>query len=299
MRVSHAAALAAGCLAAVLPSLVHAQAWTRDQGAGYAEFSVFNTQGDQIFNSDGQREPINEFSQTIVSFYGEVGLIDRWLTLTLSSELFRRNSLADRAATQGVGDTQIGLWTGLLESPLRVTFGVVLGVPTGDDQPDAGPDGDPESQRNAATLPTGDGEFDVLPTVLLGYSFGGRRVDGGPWRWPLQHYMVLRAGYWVRTRGFADAIRYELEFGTNVPYTFADRFWLIVRVGGVEAFERPNEAETVAGGLGSGVTFTAISVELSARIWEGLRASIKYDTAPRARGIIAAPPIGAKLSYEW
>ncbi|MEL7372497.1 MAG: hypothetical protein AAFN74_26470, partial [Myxococcota bacterium] len=73
---------------------VFAQAWTRDQGEGYVNFSLSSVSGDELFGTDGELRQIAEtYSQTIVGLYSELGIIDRWLTLSLNAELFRRNSL--------------------------------------------------------------------------------------------------------------------------------------------------------------------------------------------------------------
>ena len=183
-------------LIALAPASASAQAWTRDQGKGYVNLSVTRLSGDEIFGTDGQSRTIaNTYTQTILGVYAELGLIDRWLTVSLSSEVFRRNALDDLAATQGLGDIQVGAWSGLLDGPFRLTVGVVLGIPTGDDQPSPDDNADLDAELAANSLPTGDGEFDITPTVVIGYAFGGQS-------WPLRHFVTARAvGYWLRTRG--------------------------------------------------------------------------------------------------
>lgn len=266
-----------------------AQAWIRDPGEGYVNLSLSRLSGDEIFTQDGERRDIvDTYSQTIIGLYAELGVIDRWLMLTFNGELFRRNELDNQGATQGLGDLQIGAWSGLIEGPIRLTVGIVLGIPTGDDDPSSGIDD--ESDLTAASLPTGDGEVDITPTVAVGYAFGGQS-------WPLRHFVTARVGYWLRTRGFVDAITYQVEFGTQVPVTFLDRFWFILRVRGVEAFSEPDQGGFA--GLGDGVTYTSPSAEVFGRIWGGLGASVGIDTAVRARSIIAAAPFRFTLSYEF
>ena len=268
-----------------------AQAWTRDQGKGYVNLSVTRLSGDEIFGTDGETRPIADtYSQTILGLYAELGLIDRWLTLSFSSEVYRRNALDELAATQGLGDIQVGAWSGLLDGPFRLTVGVVLGIPTGDDSPSADPGADLDAELAANSLPTGDGEFDITPTVVIGYTFGGNS-------WPLRHFVTARAGYWLRTRGFTDALSYQIELGTQVPVAFLDRFWLTLRLRGVESFSEADQGGFA--GLGDGITFTSISAELFGRIWGGLGAAVGFDTAFRAKGIIAAAPIRFTLSYEF
>ena len=280
-----------GLLATLAPDSASAQAWTRNQGEGYVNVSLARLSGDQLFGTDGELRDIREtYTQTIVSLYGELGLIDRWLTLSLSSELFRRNALDDLAATQGLGDLQVGAWSGVITVPFRLTVGVIFGIPTGDDSPTAGDGADLDAELAANSLPTGDGELDITPTVIIGHAFGGES-------WPLRHFVTARAGYWLRTRGFADALTYQLELGTQVPVTFLDRFWFTLRLRGVESFSSPGQNGFA--GLGDGVTYTSVSGEVFARLYAGLGAAVSFDTAFRAKGIIGATPLRFTLSYEF
>ena len=285
-----ASVLVVGAVVVCAADEARAQAWTRDQGRGYVNLSLSSLSGDQAYGSNGQKQSIVPYSQTIVGLYGELGLIDRYLTLTVNGELLRRNALEDLAATQGFGDLRLGLWSGLIEEPFRLTVGLVAGLPTGDDNVQADPGADLDIELAAASLPTGDGEVDLTPTLIIGHSFGGES-------WPLRHFVTGQVGYWLRTRGFSDAITYQVELGTQLPYTFVDRFWFIVRLRGTESFSGPSD-ESFAG-LGDGITFTSLSYELNARIWSGLGALVSMDTAFRAKGIIAAAPLRFALSYEF
>jgi len=276
-------------------STASAQAWTKDAGTGYVNLSLSLLAGDRVFGTDFEsREIASTYRQTSVGLYAEYGVVDRWLTLTANAELYRRNALDDQGATQGLGDFRLGLWSGLVTAPFRVTAGLLVGLPTGDSQPSAGAGADSDAELIANSLPTGDGEWDFEPTVIVGHSFGA----GGS-GWPLRHFATLRAGYWARTKGFTDAVTYQAELGTQVPLPFADRFWLILRLRGVESLAGQGAVQSGFAGLGDGVTYTAIAGELQGRIWRGLAASVSYDTSFRARGIIAAAPIKFALSWQF
>src|SRR5262249_55988785 len=148
----------------------------------------------------------DRYTQHTLSFYGEVGLISRWLTATLEGQLYRRNILDGQGFTDGMGDLRIGAWTGLLRAPVRLSLGFTAGVPAGD----AAPRGADQATNDIAHhLPTGDGEFDFEWRLALGHAFGGAR------RWPLLHYAILEAGYWLRTHGIHDSIVYKAELGTR------------------------------------------------------------------------------------
>ena len=288
-------ALAGALLLVVLlcPSLARAGAWTRDAGHGYVNTSYAEIAASRFYSPDFRVVPIRPYAQHLVSVYGEVGLVSRWLTATVDGTLFRYNRIADAGATYGAGDWRVGLWTGLVTKPLRLSFGVTVGLPTGDARPNAGAGADADAQEIARSLPTGDGEWDVEGRLALGYSFGGKR------RWPLTHYLVVEAGYWLRTAGFSDDFVYKVELGTGFPWHGFDRFLLILRLAGLESFASNDKAARNATGLGDGVTYTSPGLEVYGRIVRGLGASVAVEGALRARSVPAAAQVRVTLSYTW
>jgi hypothetical protein len=291
-------------LAAVLlmlaPAVAEAQ-WTRDLGEGYVNLTVNGLTSTRQYGADFEvAELPSRYSQIVLSLYGEVGLVDRWLTLMVTSELLRNSRLSEQGATLGLGDTEIGLFSGLIADPVRLTIGVEVGLPTGDHEPTGGDGADDQADEIARSLPTGDGEFDVEPRVLFGWSFGGDS-------WPLSHYLGASFGYAIRTsakfqgerQAFADAITYHLEFGTKFPLPVLDRFWWMVRLHGIESFASDEEAARGASGIGNGVTYTAFDLGFSAEIYGGFGVLFKVGGAARARSIIAAAAIRGGLYYEF
>ncbi len=283
-----------------VPSVANAQAWTRDPGQAYLSLSVTRLSGNALFNSDFSRQSLPfTYNQTLISTYGEVGIVKRWLTVSFNAELFRRNSLEDQGATFGLGDIRLGFWSGVIEAPFRLTLGVDFGIPTGDNSPDSDNPDDFQAQSISRSLPTGDGEFDVEPAVLLGHSFGGGS-------WPLRHFVVAKFGYWIRTsatiddvkQSFSDAFNYRFELGTKIPAKVFDRSWLITRFYGTESFASNEEASQGTTGIGNGVTHTSFGVEVTGRIVGGLSAAFGIDGAFRARSIISGVPLRFTLSYE-
>lgn len=265
-------------LACSSPAL--AQAWTRDQGSGYLNVSLTHVASDEVYGANLEPQVLaTTYRQVTMGVYGELGLVDRWLTLSVSAELLRHNSLAEQATAFGLGDARVGLWTGLVTAPLRLTLGVLVGLPLGDSSPSAAEGATLREQALTASLPLGDGELDVQPTVVLGYAFGG----GGS-AWPLRHYTSASAGYWVRTLGRSDALAWQAELGTQVELPVLDRLWWILRARGVAG---PAEA------------YGVVSAEVSARIAGELGLALTVESAPRAQGIIASAPIKAAVSFAW
>ena len=283
----------------VWPATAFGQAWTRNAGQTYVDFGATLTRGNNLFRPDFSVTPLGTtYTQLSINAYAEAGLIDRWLTASFSGELFRLNELDDLGRTYGVGDLRVGLWSGLVTAPLRITFGVWVGVPTGDATPEGN---DPTTNLIAQTLPTGDGEWDFEPQIVIGKSFA-------PTNWPLNHYIQGSVGYHIRTKGtdafgtttdFADAFTYRLEFGTQPKKGILERFWLTLRLSGVESFASNDEAAGGASGLGNGVTYTAAQFRLFMRLVDTFGAAIAVDGAFRARSVIAAPSFKFSLSYEF
>lgn len=292
----------------LLPQAAEAGPWTRDRGSAFISLSYGRIATSRLFGTDFSIQPLGAtYVQQAVQLYGEVGLVDRWLTATFESQIFRHNQLIDQGATYGIGDMRLGFWSGLITQPVRLTAAFLMGIPTGDSAPSAGLGADPEAQLIARSLPTGDGEADFELRASFGYSFGHAR------RWPLEHYLVLEAGYWFRTQGrsrdlqnnlifleFSDAFTYRAELGTKLPWRFIDRFWFVIRMAGVESFASSIQASyTCAAGLGNGVTYNAYGFEVAARIYKGFGANIGLDSAFRARCVAAGSNLKAGLTVEF
>lgn len=281
-----------------IPATGSAQAWTHPAGSGYLNLTLTGVSGNRIYNPDFTRTELpTTYSQLLVGLYGEIGIVDR-VTVTFSSELLRRATLADQGRTLGLGDSKVGVFVAALTEPFRITAGIDVGLPTGDQNPQS--DGDVEAQQVAASLPTGDGEFDVEPKILLGYSVSSTS-------WPVRHYFTASLGYQIRTsasidgerQSFADAISYSLEVGTKVPISFLERIWFTARFFGVESFASNEESARGAVGLGNGVTYTSLGFGIQAEVYAGFGVMLQADLALRARSIISAIPVRGGISYEF
>jgi hypothetical protein len=274
----------------------HAGAWTRDSKHFYLSLGWARIAGDAQFGRDFRVVPtLSRYEQHVVYFYGELGIIDRLLTLTVDAQTYRHAQYHNLGSTSGVGDFRVGLWTGMLDKPVRFSFGMLVGVPAGNPDPSRHQPGLSSEERGVLRLlPTGDGEVDVEARAAVGYSFGGKRY------WPLQHYVVGELGYWMRTRGYGDALTWKAELGIRFPWRFVERFWLIVRLTGIESLALGSSAiENDITGLKSGVSYTAYGGELYGRIYKGLGANIGIDSAFRARAVPAAAQLHVALSYQY
>ncbi len=274
-----------------------AQTWTREAGSAYVDASIGYVAGGSIYGPDFNKLTLaTPYSQLVVASYAEVGLIDRWLTTTVAAEWLRRNQLAEQGRTTGLGDTRIGFWSGLVTEPFRLTVGLWLGIPTGDPQPSGN---SPDTNLIARSLPTGDGEWDLEPQVRWG-------IGVSPTAWPFTHYAQAAVGYQVRTQtqvfgvaqDIADGVTYLIEFGAQPRQRGLDRLWLSAKLYGLESLASSSEAASGAVGLGNGVTYTAYQVRVYARLYDGLGVAASFESALRARSIVAAPVWRLAVSYQ-
>lgn len=279
-------------------AVAFAQSQTRGAAEGYVNFGAHLQSSSAFFNANGERVETADLDIAIVPLYAEVGLVDRWLMLTLDLPLYRRNALANDVAgvggaTSGLGDIRLGLWSTLVDGPLRVLAAVQLGLPTGDPSPE-GP-GEPALDVIAELLPTGDGETDVELVVAVAR-------DVAFHRYPLRHYAKLQAGYWIRTTGFSDAFNYSAELGTQIAAPGWDWLWLVGRVHGSESFADLDDIDTLSAvsiGLGNGVSYTFAGAEALVRLPLGFGLGGRVDVPLRGRLVLDAPAYRLFASYEF
>ncbi|MCA9575903.1 MAG: hypothetical protein KC668_10735 [Myxococcales bacterium] len=302
-RVTHRAERAGAALAVLITALLaaspsaRAQAWIREPGHAYAKLGYRLIRASSLYGPDGQRRPVGDgYRQHALGFYTEVGVVPRWLALSLDGDLFRRSVLVQQGATAGLGDLRIGAYTGLLTAPFRLALGVQVGLPTGDPSPSAGAGASVEDQFVARALPTGDGELDVALRVYAGHSFHGGR------RWPFAHYVIGELGLWARGLAYRQGrpeglsageqmqLVYRAELGTSPVRERWDRLQLVLRLVGVTPFRNSGVSSTV--GLGASVRFVSPGVELSVRVASTFRLGFSAD------GAIVAANVPAGVNWQ-
>ena len=279
-------------------STAHAGPWTREAGSFFVQASGARLATRSVYLADFNAYTFCltgdcRYVQQQIDLYAEVGVIDRWLTLTGSGTVYRQNDLEGSGRTSGVGDARLGAWTGLLIAPIHAALGVTVGVPSGDASPSAGPHADAVAARIARSLPLGDGEWNVDLRLSLGESWGGGSF-------PLRQSLIAEGGAWLRTAGYASSFVYKLELATRVDRPFFDRATLVLRLFGVESRATDQQLLDVTNyfGQASGVSDTALGAELRLRIWKGLFAAVAVDSAVRGRALPDASLWRVALSYD-
>ena len=282
-------------LLALLPTTAQAGPWTRDRGHFFVNTSYFRIAAQRAGDLDTRgRIAIGPYVQHLLAFYGELGLIDRFLTLSVDGTIYRQNRSGD-LQSGGVGDWRIGLWTGLVTKPVRLTANVTFSIPVGSPSPASSPcrDGAPPP----LCLPNGAGTAGIEGRLSFGYSFGGKRY------WPLRHYLVLEAGYWARLGGFSDAFTFRGEFGVQLPWKGIDRFWFSGHISGLNSFASAAELRpTFRGeitGVGNGISYAGYGFQIFARVVKGLSVSFGADSAIYSRLVPLGAQVKVGLSYEY
>jgi hypothetical protein len=323
------AIVAAGLATALAASPAVAQTMLREAGSAYFNFGGQVQNGDRFFEVTGDSAEIAPLDLTILTLYGEVGIVDRWLMVTFSSQLFRRNSVTNDAVqaqgiVRGVGDSRIGLWTNPVQlrtawGRFRVLGAVQFGIPTGDPTPE-GPGDDPTQDAFAELLPTGDGEFDVEYNVGVSQQI---EIAG----YPLRHFAEARFGYWQRTstralparfddvpedelpsRSFSDAVTYWFQVGTQIKAPYLDRVWVLMGVNGVASFAEltiddgdpnPDISSAASFGIGNGVSYTNLSGEVQVALPLGFGLGARIDDPLGGNLVLDAVSYRFFASYEF
>ena len=119
-------------VAALAPSVaLAANPWTRDAGEFYLNANVSTIRASSFYSPEGDINDLgNRYSQVLLGVYGELGIIDRWLTATADGVLLRSSSIADQGSVTGFGDIRLGVASGLIVLPVRLTATLTVGIPT-------------------------------------------------------------------------------------------------------------------------------------------------------------------------
>lgn len=283
------------CLIGLLlcPVSAAAQAWVPPQGAGYAELTYRHLQGGSYYDNNGDIQSLGTpYTQQIVSFWGKVGVVPRWLMVTAQGDIFRHNDIETRGTTRGVGDMQLGFWSGLLDEPFRISAGMEFGFPTGD--ADAGLEADQSTGSARQPLPNGDGEFDITFSLATGVSINTEK-------WPLAHFWKTTAGYQLQTEGARDAITWGTSFGIRVrDVPVLERIWIIPHISGRHALGSgsPESAPAITG-LSDSTSYLSPGFTVTADIYEGLGVKGGMGSAFQARNIVASASWTVGVFYDW
>jgi hypothetical protein len=254
-----------------------AGAWPQKEGGGYYKLSFRYLKGDKIYNSDGDKVPIPEFTDITLGLFGSYGLTGK-LTAFMNVGLFKSTKLDTTSQAfgsdtdvSGFGDISVGLKYGIVQlGKTIISAKLIFGIPTGLSSPDGG-------------LWIGSGNANQLIGIEAGHSF-----------WPSGFYLTEGISFNNQTNGFADQFRYYVEGG----YRFSKRFLIIARVHGLYAFD--NGDPNVLGGFGTyqnDQQFLAYNAELIYSITDNWGVSAYYESGTNGKNIISAPVLNFSVFF--
>ena len=255
---------------------IFAGAWPQKEGGGYYKLSFRYLKGDKIYNSDGDKVPIPEFTDITLGLFGSYGLTGK-LTAFMNVGFFKSTKLDTSRAfgsdtdVSGFGDISVGLKYGIVQlGKTIISAKLIFGIPTGLSSPDGG-------------LWIGSGNANQLIGIEAGHSF-----------WPNGFYLTEGISFNNQTNGFADQFRYYVEGG----YRFSKSFLLIARVHGLLAFD--NGDPNVLGGFGTyqnDQQFLAYNAELVYSITDNWGVSAYYESGTNGKNIISAPVLNFSVFF--
>lgn len=247
--------------------------WPQKPQSAFIKLGQWWINSPKFYNRDGEIIDITTTSLYSTSIYAEYGFTEK-LTGIVYAPLFTRAILnrqvdsnymliAEGDELNSVGDIDLGFRYNLLKKGAFVlSTGLTFGIPTGN-----------PSGGDTELLQTGDGEFNQLVNLSVGYSF-----------YPLPMYATLDFGINNRTKNFSDELRYGAELGYSLQ-----NFTFIVRALGVKSFFNGNDAALTGTGLfNNNVEYLSIAPELIFQTGEHLGFSAGFGTALSGRSILAA-----------
>lgn len=254
-------------------SVSFAGAWPEKKGGGYYKLSFRYLKGDKIYNSNGDKVAIPDFTDLTIGFYGTYGLTDK-ITLSLNASPYKSEKLDSSVPgidtdVSGIGDVGIGAKYGFAKIGKTVfSASLKFGFPTG---------------KTDGNLWTGRKDFNQTITLEAGHSF-----------YPCRFYLTELVSFTNRNEGFSDEFRYYIEGG----YNLGKGFTVIGRFHGLVSLK--NGDDFVFGGFGifqNNAQYFAYNIELVYKINKNIGISAYYESGGGGKNIISAPVLNAGVFY--
>ena len=260
--------------------------WPRKHRSGYFQLGFSTIGYDQIYNKDAEKQPTYaDVRDNVVQLFADFGLSDV-LTITaivpykfISADPKQPSADSQARTTvtnSGIADINVLVRYNWLQSGGYALSGEVLfGLPTGDD-------------RDPHGLILGDGEFNIMPRLLVGKSF-----------YPASLYVAADVGYNFRGTGFSDEVQFNAEVGYGL---FSRRLYLIFLVSGQVSTMTDSTEDSPAAALGldnNNREFIAFIPKVLYKFGGGFGLVVSYATATHGRNVAAGAVLAANLFYEY
>jgi hypothetical protein len=256
---------------------IYAGAWPQKKGTGYYKIDFRYLTGNKIYNNDGIKIPIPQFTDITIGVFGSYGFTNN-LTGFINIAPFRSSSVdtnsfmnGSETSVNGFGDVSVGLKHGLFKIGKTIISGkIIFGIPTAKASPDGG-------------LWLGRNDFNQSVGIEAGHSF-----------YPAPVYLTGGVTFNNRSKGFSDEFRYMIESG----YKFTSKLLLIVRFHGQISLK--NGDSNVKGGFGvfsNNQQYIAYNAELLYKITDNVGIKAYYESGTKGKNIISAPVINAGIFF--
>lgn len=261
----------------IFAGISFAGAWPEKKGGGFYKLSFRYLKGDKIYNSEGDKVAIPDFTDITVGFYGTYGLTDN-ITLSLNASPYKSvkldttiNNIFFDEEVSAPGDLGLGVKYGFAKVGNTVfSASLKFGIPTGKTSLDG-------------RIWTGRKDFNQTIVLEAGHSF-----------YPSGFYLTELVSFTNRNEGFSDEFRYYIEGG----YNFGKGFTVIGRFHGLASMKNGNE--NLIGGFGifqNNAQYCAYNIELVYKINKNIGMSAYYESGGGGKNIISAPVLNAGVFY--
>lgn len=247
--------------------------WVRDKGQAMVGLGASYTSANKIYDGAGKTSAIPRFTETAVQLAGEYGITERF-TAGAAASLLALSSAEDSTLMStarnytGLGDSLLSGRYLIYSGSFLLSAGLELGLPTG---------------NKNATIPSGDGEWSVLPRLSLAGSFNAG----------FEGFYLFSTGYHKRTLGYSDEVHAQAMTGA--------RFGFVTFILGLELRQSLKNGESAAISTNplyfNNASFATFAPGIVFHANEKLTFHVFYKGAMYVRNILGAPSISAGMSY--
>ncbi|HAS46220.1 MAG TPA: hypothetical protein DCS93_37410 [Microscillaceae bacterium] len=255
--------------------------WVAGKGHGYLRLGQRMIQANKFFNLGGEVIDITTAGVHITELYGEYGLGNN-LEVSLYFPLFFRSTLNSIRFEQSgrvqpgdevnsIGDINVGIKYALIKNkPFVLSASLILGIPSG-----------VVGGGNTQLLQTGDGEFNQMLRLDVGYSFS-------------PFYLTAGIGFNNRTQDFSDEIHANFEIGVTYKKLIA-----MIKAGTVQSLNNGEAAAAVTGIFSNNTEFISAGPEIAWLFNKNFGFSGGVAFAFAGQNILAAPAYNAGFFVKF
>jgi hypothetical protein len=263
--------------------------WTPEKKKGFFKLSQYMIKANSHYTDNGETDPNLTIAFYNTSFYGEIGITDRWAIISNLS-LFARNLHNEQVsgttgevvmpgeAINGFGDMDLAVKYSIVKKE-KVAFAgsFLIGIPSGK-----------TGKGELEILQLGDGEFNQQIRFDVSNPFSIGRAS---------MYSNIYAGFNNRTKGFSEEFKWGVEMGAGL---IKQHLWITGKIDGSQSF-RNGKSSSEGNSMSvfaNNAEYISYSIQTSARVYKGFGFSFNYSSAFYARIILASPTYTVGVFYD-